>query len=157
MLGPTADWRSRDLAERSSILEPPHQSQPSHHPVGLYSEKGPTQVRLQNHAVTVLVNILREALALDCANRTGSSKKVRVARFGRLSKISIISYTTIWNERTPNLHMSTPSCSTKHSGHGTQIKTAENIENGMHLGIFRSPKWCLRSWIDILTGRSSLL
>src|SRR6266436_5511782 len=54
MLGPTADWRSRDLAERSSILEPPHQSQPSHHPVGLYSEKGPTQVRLQNHAVTVL-------------------------------------------------------------------------------------------------------
>src|SRR6266481_1821767 len=84
MLGPTADWRSRDLAERSSILEPPHQSQPSHHPVGLYSEKGPIQVRLQNHAVTVLVGVARPdvEIGVNIFNAIGGQKRVQGVNFG---------------------------------------------------------------------------
>jgi hypothetical protein len=39
-------------------LEPPREPRSSYHPMGLYSEKGPAQVRLQNHAVTVLEGYL---------------------------------------------------------------------------------------------------
>jgi hypothetical protein len=53
---PTADGRSSFAPERSSGLEPPHQSRPNSHPMGLYSQKGPAKVRLQNYTVTVLVH-----------------------------------------------------------------------------------------------------
>ena len=96
MLGQTPHRRSNFSAPRNSSLEPPGQSRPGYDPVELYSQEGPPEVWLHNHAVTVLDLPGRRSLLpghgtlhlLNHGNRDSAWRGITKRHFSRPSRTS---------------------------------------------------------------------